>query len=461
MNNTSSLETEEILTASLILQPDSLLEILDIIKPEMMEDFRCRIIFDHVLKLYDEGKRSDMIILCDRLSQSKQLEKIGGYMYVALLTSKVASASNIVFHAQIIYQYYFKRKLATIFSSNLAMIANGQMVDVLDVYSSAMAQLEQMSTQIISNGMKHISEVMPGAIKKIYERKEKYEKGVLSGITTGLDRLDALTCGWEGNKLVVLAARPAMGKTALLLHFALSAALGTDKNICVYSLEMSRESLLGRMIHRNTNIDPSDYKKGNLNASQLQEIESSVHILNNLSISFDDKSGCDLRYIVSNSRLLHSKGLCDMIIIDYLQIMDMDYPNMNREQSVAKTTKDLKGLAKELDITIIILAQLSRQVESRPDKKPMLSDLRESGAIEQDADMVMFIWRPAYYDFETIEVNGMQINTEGYGELIMAKHRDGDCGTVQFKHNQSLTRIEDWNKPNVNGFMGIDNIPTF
>ena len=461
MNSTSSLETEEILTASLIIQPDSLLEILDILKPEMLEDYRCRTIFEHVLRLYDEGKRSDMIILCDRLSQAKQLEKIGGYMYVAELTSKVASSANIVFHAQIIYQYYFKRKLATIFTSSLAMIANGQMIDVMDVYSSAMAQLEQISNQIITNGMKHISEVMPEAIKKIYERKEKYESGVLDGIPTGLDKLDLLTCGWGGNKLIVLAARPAMGKTALLLHFAFSASARLDKNICVYSLEMSRESLLGRMIHRNTNIDAHDYKRGNLSQSQLLEIEKSVQLLNDLPISFDDKSGCDLRYIVSNSRLLHSKGQCDMVIIDYLQIMEMDYPNMNREQSVAKTSKDLKGLAKELDIPVIVLAQLSRQVESRPDKKPMLSDLRESGAIEQDADMVMFIYRPAYYDIATIDINGAQIDTEGYGELIMAKHRDGDCGTVQFRHNQSLTRIEDWNKPNINQFLGIDNIPTF
>lgn len=459
--NTSSLETEEIVIGALIIEPNAMLEIIDIIKPEMFEDDRCSIIFDHILKLYDAGKKSDLVLLCNSLMQSGKLDKIGGYMYITQLTAKVASCAHIVFHAQIIYQFYFKRKLATIFSQNLSMLASGKIVDVMDVYVAAMAQLESISSQITQNGMKRIDEIMPEAVKNIYDRKEKFESGTIDGIPTGLSKLDSATTGWGKNQLIVLAARPGMGKTAMLLHFAMAATQSMDKNICVYSLEMSRESLLDRMIHRNTTIDPNDYKKGKLNNSDLKEIEKSVQLLNSLPISFDDKAGCDLRYISANSKLLHKKGLCDMIVIDYLQIMDMTYSGMNREQSVSKTTSDLKKLAKELDIPIIILAQLSREVEKTTDKKPLLSHLRESGAIEQDADIVMFIWRPAYYDLESVEFDGVQINTEGYGELIIAKHRGGECGTIQFKHNQSLTKIEDWNTQPANGFMGIDNIPTF
>jgi len=461
MNSTSSLETEEIVTGALIIEPNAILEIIEIIKPEMFEDERCRIIFDHILKLYDAGKKSDMVLLCNALMQSGNLDKIGGFMYVTHLASKVASCAHIVFHAQIIYQFYFKRKLATIFTQNLSMLASGKIVDVMDVYVTAMAQLESISNQITQSGMKRLDEIMPEALQNIYDRKDKFDSGTIDGIPTGLTRLDNTTTGWGKNQLIVLAARPGMGKTALLLHFAIAAAQSGDKNICVYSLEMSRESLLDRMIHKNTTIDPSNYKKGNLNQADLKEIEQSVQLLNSLPISFDDKASCDLRYISANSKLLHKKGLCDMIIVDYLQIMDMTYHGMNREQSVAKTTTELKKLAKELDIPIIILAQLSREVEKTTDKKPLLSHLRESGAIEQDADIVMFIWRPAYYDLETVEFDGLQINTDGYGELIIAKHRGGECGTIQFRHNRSLTHIEDWNKPNVNRFMGIDNIPLF
>lgn len=454
-----SVETEEIALSALIMESDSIIKVLDILTPEMFSDNRCSIIYKHILKLYDNGSVCDIMILNDLLVRTGNHERAGGFSYLVEITTKISSAAHIEYHAAIIYQFYFKRQLSQIFSLSQAKLNSGEVEDVFDLFNETMNKLDGISTQLITSGMKHISEIMPAALESIYKRVEKYRSGLIGGFNTGIEKLNKATGGWEGNQLIVLAGRPGMGKTAMLLHFAISAAVDQSKHICVYSLEMSRESLIDRVIHRDTTIDPANYKSGNLNQYDLEQIEKSISTLNDYNIHFDDKAGCNLRYISSNSKLQHKKGLCDMIIIDYLQIMEMTYSGMSREQSVSKTTADLKKLAKELNVPIIILAQLSREVEKRQDKTPLLSDLRESGAIEQDADMVIFIYRPAYYGIESMDRDNDKINTSGYGELIIAKQRNGETGIVPFKHNESLTKISDFEE--VNTFMKIENIQKF
>lgn len=445
LSNFCSRETEEVLLSALLVQGDSITEVVDILKPEMFYFKETRLIYSTILALYDSNEAIDSIIVSNKLMEQKKLEAIGGFSYVIHVSSKVASSHHLRYHAQIVFQLHITRQLDSVLSRSRNTLHTSENADILDIYNNTFTELEQLMSFVMSNGLQPISEHIKEAQNCIYKRVESYRKNEFIGITTGLRGLDEITGGWKGNQLIVLAARPAMGKTALLLHFAISAAQ-VNNHVCIYSLEMGTISLLDRMIHRNTNIHPFAYKQGSITNEGLHEVEKSISLLEKLPIYIDDKAGCTIRYIRTNAKLQHKQGKCNMILIDYLQIMDMEANiGRNREQEVANTTRELKMLSKELDIPIIILSQLSRGVESRHDKRPMLSDLRESGAIEQDSDTVMFLFRPEYYGITEITEGARTIDTEGYGEIIIGKQREGAVGTVEFKYNKSLTQISNYN----------------
>ena len=439
------LETEEIVIGALIVEQGAILEVIDILTPDMFSDWRCKAIYSFILDLHDKNEVVDLITLSSALSKLKnnEFEKIGGFVHLSMLTTKVASSSHIQRHAMIISQFSYARKLFAIFETHRMLIMNNDFKDINDVSLSATEQLDQINSTMVRNGMLRISDTLAEAQKAIYNRLNAFRSNKFVGIPSGLISLDILTGGWQGNQLVVIAGRPAMGKTALLLHFATHASIA-KAHVCIYSLEMGTTSLLDRMIHRNTEIDEYVYKKGCMTDLQMQEVEQSIGKLQQLDIYIDDKPSCNIRYIRTNAKMQHKQGKCDMIIIDYLQIMDVLEAGRHREQEVSNTTRGLKKLAKELNIPIIALAQLGRGVESRPDKIPMLSDLRESGAIEQDADIVAFIYRPKVYGIDTVTYGAETIDTTGYGEIIIAKQRDGGIGKVQFSHNPSLTKITEY-----------------
>ena len=271
------------------------------------------------------------------------------------------------------------------------------------------------------------------------------QSGQSLGITTGIHSLDNVTGGWKPSQLIVLAARPAMGKTAVMLHFALSASR-QGKAVCIFSLEMSDVSLTDRLLLAVSGVDAERYRTGLLTPDDWRRISEAEATMQGLPLYIDDKPTVTMHYIRAQSMLLQKRGRCDIIFIDYLQLADTSTgKNRNREQEIANASRSAKMIAKELSVPVVLLSQLSRKVEDRADKTPQLSDLRESGAIEQDADIVAFIHRPAYYGDKTIITpKGNEINASGVGVLTLAKQRDGATAGVLFSHNYSMTKIEDY-----------------
>jgi replicative DNA helicase len=311
--------------------------------------------------------------------------------------------------------------------------------------------MEALQETIIGQSdIKPLSEIMNLTVEAMYRRKLLAEKGVQSGITTGLADLDRITGGWQQSDLVILAARPAMGKTAVALHFARKAA-EAGAAVAMFSLEMSAVSLGNRLALSQTDVDSDRFRLGKLSREEALDIENAASKLYHLPVYVDSNAAVTMGYIHSRCRMLKKKGKCSMIIIDYLQLAgEKGDRNRNRENEVSQMSREAKLIARELDVPVILLSQLSREVEKRSNKVPMLADLRESGAIEQDADMVIFIHRPEYYD------KGAET---GYGELIVSKYRNGKTGIVRFKYNESLTRIYDYDTRGYGGVVPATGCP--
>jgi replicative DNA helicase len=301
------------------------------------------------------------------------------------------------------------------------------------IYDSIADELEKLADI-------EISQILNEAVAEMYFRIDKHRKGIQPGITTGLAELNLKTTGWQKSDLIILAARPAMGKTAMALHFAKRAAKnGTP--VALFSLEMSDVSLANRIILSETEIDPDNFKQGKISNIEAAEIEKAIRTIYNYPIYVDSNSSVSMNYIHAKARVLHKKGKCDLLIIDYLQLAaEKGDKNRNRENEVSAMSREAKLIAKDLDIPVILLSQLNRDVDKRRNKVPVLADLRESGAIEQDADQVIFIHRPEYYSGNAMK---------GYGELIIAKYRNGNTGIVPFKYNESMTKIFDFDKNNI------------
>jgi replicative DNA helicase len=286
-----------------------------------------------------------------------------------------------------------------------------------------------------------ISEAVRKSIEEMHLRMERFKNGLTAGVATGLHDLNRLTGGFQNGDLVILAGRPSMGKTALMLHFAKSAKVP----VTVFSLEMSDVRLSDRMILSETDIQAEGFRSGELDGAQVDKFERASRAIYSLPIYIDKNTGVNVGYIKSRARILHRQGKCEIVMIDYLQLIREDTKaGRNREQAVADMSKELKNLARELNIPVILLCQLNRELEKRTGHRPMLSDLRESGAIEQDADVVLFVHRPEYYGVDVQDKAG---NSEvNYGEVIVAKQRNGQRDVVcKFKHNGSLTQFYDYN----------------
>jgi replicative DNA helicase len=367
------------------------------------------------------------------------LDEIGGPLFLSQLSSKISTSSHLREHYFYGYQAYVKR---TLIQSAEQIINNSfddstDMQDVLDL-----ANMEVDKVNDIVQGRRvssHISQVVKLSKDAAKNREEAAKNKRVVGIRTPLPDLDRYTQGWQTG-LYVLAARPSMGKTAIALAMAKSGAL--DKApVCIYSLEMTSTRLSDRLIMGEADINEYNFRSGNFRQADWLEFDKACSRLSRLPIYIDDNPIVNYRYIKSHARTMKKKGLCNMIIIDYLQLVDMDDSrNANRERQVANTTRHLKILSKELDIPVILLSQLNRVIEGK-DKRPDLSNLRESGAIEQDADTVIFIHRPIYYGIEN-DHNGN--SWKGVGELLIRKNRDGPVGDIRFRHNESITKIYPW-----------------
>lgn len=429
-------ETEKVIIGALLVESEAISEVIGILKPEMFYDNSLGKIYSAIVELYSENTKPDMITVAKSLTKSGDLDNVGGPFALSMLSGNIASAANIVEHAQYLHQLWLARSLA-VAGMEITGKAIDPTVDIDDTITEAIKSVEGIAENTAYNSrISDISSVAKQCIDSYQVRKEKAKNGQKIGITTGLSKLDHTTGGWKPGQLIILAARPAMGKTALLLHFAKSAAMNGIP-VAIFSLEMGNVSLVDRLILSECDIDSDRYKFGQLSGEEEAQLCNAVDNISFIPISVDDTPNISIQQIKVRARNIQRKGKCGLILIDYLQLIDMRSSNKsyNREQEVSQCSRAAKVMAKELGVPVVLLSQLSRKSEERADKMPLLSDLRESGAIEQDADIVMFIHRPEYYD-KTAE--------KGFGEIRIAKQRDGATGDIRFRYNHNLTKIADY-----------------
>lgn len=441
-----AVELEQSVIGTLIMEPDRLTEVVGVLSPESFCDGRNSFIYQTLIEMFDQNTPVDLYNVGKRCNGSPLFKGRAGTLYASECTCKVGSGVNLLFQTQIIQQCYIARLLKNA-GSRIYSLASNNTADVADVLDESNKLIDKINALSCgSSAGQSLRDSLTESLKLAEQRQAAYLGGSPTGIPTGISDLNRLTGGWRGSQLIILAARPAMGKTALMLHFAKSAALnGTP--VCIFSLEMSHVSLSDRLLLSECEVEVNRFRNGDLSGDDWRQLNEASAQLEKLPIHVDDNAVVSMRYIKTRCHILKKQGKCGLIMIDYLQLADTSTKerNRNREQEIAQASRQAKIIAKELDVPVVLLSQLSRECEKRADKQPQLSDLRESGAIEQDADVVGFIFRPAYYGLDRIEtLKYGNISTSGLGIINIAKQRDGATGLVAFSHNPSMTKIGDF-----------------
>ena len=436
-------ELERAVLGALTLEPEQLPDVAEIIEISTFSDANNGKIYGEMLSMLERGEKIDLYTL----SQRPELKGREMVRYLAELTNSIGSAVNVLYHARQLRDTETRRRLC-LFGYELAARVVSDPDGVVDWATTEITAIADRAVR--SDDITPLSDVVRVTLDDLERRQQAGQAGECIGIPTGLQRLDALTGGWRGGQLVVLAGRPAMGKSAAMIHFArVAAASGVP--VCVYSLEMPAEQLAGRMLVGGSSVDAQAFRVGSVDADGWRELEQAAADLSAMPVYLNDRANITMGAIRSQCKAMHRWGRCGMVIIDYLQLLDTSSRNTNstREREIAAASRSAKLLAKEIGVPVILLSQLSRKVEERADKTPLLSDLRESGAIEQDADMVLFLDRPAMYGAQTIDTNRYGvIPSEGVGVLHIAKNREGATGRIYFRHNESLTHITDYDDVN-------------
>lgn len=436
-----AVDIEEAVLGALMLERDALSTVIDILKPESFYRDAHRHIYEAIVTLFNHSEPVDIKTVVYQLRKNGTLELVGGAYYVSDLTTRVNSAANIEYHARIISEQSIKRELIRI-SSEIQQDAYEDTTDVFKLLDRAEQSLFDVSESHIRKNYDKMSSLLDKAILEIEQKKDK--KDGLTGVPSGFTALDRVTSGWQPSDLVIIAARPGMGKTAFVVSAMRNAAIDFNSPVAIFSLEMSSVQLVNRLISAEAELESEKIKRGDLADYEWEQLLHKTSRLSEAPIFIDDTPGLSILELRAKARRLVAQHGVKLLIIDYLQLMSGDASKNsggNREQEIASISRALKGIAKELNVPVLALSQLSRAVETRGgDKKPQLSDLRESGSIEQDADMVMFLYRPEYYGITQGE-DGMPLN--GMGEVIIAKHRNGRTDTVQLKFIGKFTKFAD------------------
>ncbi len=436
---------EEAVLGALMLDKDALPIIIDILNKESFYSDAHQVIYAAMLRLFEKTQPVDLLTVTEELKKMGELEKAGGPYYLVELTNKVASAANIEYHARIIAQKHIQRDLISV-STKIIKDAYEDTTDVFKLLDEAEQGLFSITQKNLSRGYESMGALLSKAQKQLEELSKKQDG--LTGIPSGFTELDRYTSGWQSSDLIILAARPGMGKTAFTLALARNAALDYERPVAIFSLEMSKLQLVQRLISLEAEISGSKLRNGQLEEYEWQQLNTAIEKMSDVPIFIDDTPGLNVFELRAKCRRLKMQHDIQFIVIDYLQLMSGSGETNrggNREQEISSISRALKGLAKELDVPIIALSQLSRAVETRGGaKRPQLSDLRESGAIEQDADIVSFIYRPEYYQIlEDEEGNSLK----GVGEIIIAKHRNGALGTVKLRFVDQFAKFTNMDDP--------------
>lgn len=432
-------ELEKAVLGALVLESDQLPDVAEIVEISAFHNVNNGKIYGVMLSMLERGDKIDLYTL----SLRPELKGREMLRYLSELTNAVGSGANVLDHARKLRDTETRRRMC-LFGYELAARAVSDPDGVVDWATTEITAIADRAVH--SDDIAPLSDVVRATLDDLERRQQARQAGGCIGISTGLQRLDAITGGWRGGQLVVLAGRPGTGKSATMLHFARAAAIA-GVSACVFSLEMPAGQLAGRMLVGGSGVDAQAFRVGSVDADGWRELEQAAADLSAMPVYLNDRANITIGVIRSQCKAMARRGRCGMVIIDYLQLLDTTTRNANstREREIAAASRSAKLLAKELDVPVILLSQLSRKVEERTDKTPLLSDLRESGAIEQDADIVAFIDRPAMYGAQTIDTSryGL-ISSEGVGVLHIAKNREGATGRIYFRHNDSLTQITDY-----------------
>ncbi|MBN2745400.1 MAG: replicative DNA helicase [Bacteroidales bacterium] len=434
-----AVEVEELVLGALMLEKNAVNTAIEILQASMFYKDSHAKIFQAIYDLFNNSEPIDIITVTNKLRSNGHLELVGGPYYITQLTSKITSAANIEFHSRIISQKFIQRELIRI-STETVKYAFEDTTDVFVLLDTAEKNLFKIAEDYLHRSATDMGKIVKDAIKNIEEAAKK--DGNVSGVPSGFYDIDNITAGWQKSDLIILAARPGMGKTAFALTVARNIAVDHKKGVAVFSLEMSATQLVTRLISAEAEIDASKLKKGELSKAEWDKMITASGKLSTAPLYIDDTPALSIFELRAKCRRLKDNYNIELIVIDYLQLMTgPQEKGGNREQEISTISRSLKALAKELNVPIITLSQLNRSVETRGGiKKPQLSDLRESGAIEQDADMVCFIYRPDYYGIEKQEEG----QGENYAELVIAKHRNGALEDVKIQFIKRFAKFANY-----------------
>mgnify|MGYP001359905660 CR=1 FL=1 len=435
-----AVDLEEAVIGAMLIDKKGVDEVIDILQPEAFYKEANQYIFTAIHSLFETSEPIDLLTVSAHLRKMGLLDKVGGDFYLVQLSKKVSTSAHIEFHARIILQKFIQRSLIKI-SNEIIDDAFKESIDVFDLLDVAESKLYD----ITQGNIKKSSETSQNLVIQAKKRIEEIAKrDGLSGVATGFEKLDSLTSGWQPSDLIIIAARPGMGKTALTLSMARNIAVIQQTPVAFFSLEMSSVQLITRLISAETGLSSEKLRTGKLASHEWEQLNVKVGDLERAPLFIDDTPSLSIFDLRAKARRLSSQHGIKLIVVDYLQLMTAGISNKagNREQEISTISRNLKALAKELDIPVIALSQLSRAVETRGGtKRPLLSDLRESGAIEQDADIVSFIYRPEYYGIDEWD-DDERSPSDGQAEFIVAKHRNGGLGNIRLKFTGNLGKFD-------------------
>ena len=441
-----NIEAEQAVLGAMLLEREAIAKVMEKLRSEDFYREAHKVIFNAMLELYNRNEAVDLVTVTEVLKKNGKLEDVGGIAYVTSLANSVPTAANVVYHAGIVEEKSILRQLVRS-ATEIAELGYEGSEDVSDIIDSAEKKILDISNRKKDTDFVPINNIVMDSFKDLEALMNN--KNGLTGLPTGFVDFDNLTSGLHGSDFIILAARPSMGKTALSLNIVQNVAIrsgkqtdGKPKVVAFFSLEMSKEQLVQRMLCAEANIDSQRLRIGELRDEDWIQLIQTADSLSAAQIYIDDTAGITAMEMRSRARRLKAEHGLDLIVVDYLQLMQSSgrtessgKRNLSgdRQQEVSEISRSLKALARELNVPIIALSQLSRSVESRQVKRPMLSDLRESGSLEQDADIVMFLYREDYYNPETENKN--------ITELIVAKHRNGPVGTVNLFFHKQFTKF--------------------
>ena len=424
-----SVDAEKAVLGSMLISKEAVPRAMNILIENSFYDMKHQMIYQNILELFEKNEVIDSVSLIDNLKKNKQLQKVGGAYYITGLSNEAPSYENIEYYANIVKEKFILRTIISV-SKEISFDAYDEHLDVSTILDKAEQKLFNISQQSQLSQFTDVHSLLDKVLEDWAQRKQ----GTLTGIASGFSDLDNMLSGFQKSDLIILAGRPSMGKTALALSIARNSAVEFNHKVGIFSLEMSNQQLAQRLITAEARVDSHLVRTGRLPKSEWKNLGKAANTLYEAPIYIDDSASLNILELRAKARKLKSEKDIDLLIVDYLQLLNQDGRSESRQQEISFISRSLKALAKELDVPIVALSQLSRAVESRSEHRPIMSDLRESGAIEQDADIILFVYRKFVYTRDELD--------KGLAEIIVAKHRNGPTGSVDIAFFENFAKFD-------------------